>query len=145
MKKGKNTYVLLAAVLLIWAIVGYKIYASLKGNEVLVMTNSNIKPFEGNIENEELSFSISDDYRDPFFRPKKKKRPKKIIKKAIVFPRIVYKGMTESGGKATYFVNINRKSYLFDKNKSFDGVKLLKGNKKEIVILFENTKKTISI
>ena len=153
MKNKKNIYFLVPAVLLIWGFIGYKIYATLNlENDVLIVDNSDIE-FKPEEIKEIEKFTIKVDYRDPFLgKLFTNKTPKKSIKKEVKpiveFPKITFNGMIspkEADRPTLFLIMINNKQQFLSVGKQVDGVKLLKGNNKEITISFKNNKKTISI
>ncbi len=154
MKNKKNIYLLVPAVLLIWGIVGYKIYASLNStNEVAIVDNNAIE-FKPEVIKDVEKFSISANYRDPFLgklvnnTKKTSNSVKKKVKPIVIFPEITYNGMVspkETDREALFLITINNKQQFLSVGKQIDGVRLLNGNSKEIIIGFQNNKKTISI
>jgi len=153
MKNKKNIYFLVPAVLLVWGVIGYKIYATLNlENDVLIVDNSDIE-FKPKEIKEIEKFTINANYRDPFLgKLFTNKTPKKSIKKKVKhiveFPKITYNGIIspkEADRPTLFLIMINNKQQFLSVGKQVDGVKLLKGNRKEITISFKNNKKTISI
>jgi len=153
MKNKKNIYFLVPAVLLIWGFISYKIYATLNlENDALIVDNNDIE-FKPEKIKEVEKFTIKADYRDPFLgKLFTNKTPKKSIKKRVKpiveFPKITYNGMIfpkEADRLTLFLIMVNNKQQFLSVGKQVDGVKLLKGNNKEITISFKNNKKTISI
>lgn len=154
MKNKKNIYLLVPAVLLIWGIVGYKIYATLNATNDVVMVDNNTIEFKPEVIKDVEKFSISANYRDPFLgklvnNAKKIGNPvKKKVKPIVIFPEITYNGMVspkETDRSTLFLITIDKKQQFLSVGKQIDGVRLLKGNSKEIIIVFQNNKKTISI
>lgn len=154
MKNKKNIYLLVPAVLLIWGIVGYKIYATLNATNDVVMVDNNAIEFKPEVIKDVEKFSISANYRDPFLGKlynntrKISNTVKKKVKPIVIFPEITYNGMIspkETDRDALFLIIINNKQQFLSVGKQIDGVRLLKGNSKEIIIGFQNNKKTISI
>lgn len=154
MKNKKNIYLLVPAVLLIWGIVGYKIYATLNATNDVVMDDNNAIEFKPEEIKDVEKFSISVNYRDPFLgklvnnTKKISNSVKKKVKPIVIFPEITYNGMVspkETDREALFLITINNKQQFLSVGKQIDGVRLLKGNSKEVTIAFQNNKKTISI
>lgn len=154
MKNKKNIYLLVPAVLLIWGIVGYKIYATLNATNDVVMVDNNAIEFKPEEIKDIEKFSISANYRDPFLgklvnNSKKISNPvKKKVKPIVIFPEITYNGMVspkETDREALFLITINNKQQFLSVGKQIDGVRMLKGNSREVTIAFQNNKKTISI
>jgi len=154
MKNKKNIYLLVPAVLLIWGIVGYKIYATLNSTNDVTIVDNNAIEFKPDEIKEVEKFTISANYRDPFLgklynNAKKSSSPvKKKVKPTVIFPVITYNGMVspkEANRPTLFLITINNKQQFLSAGEHVDGVKLLKGNSKEITIGFQNNKKTIPI
>lgn len=154
MKNKKNIFLLVPAVLLIWGIVGYKIYASLNSSNDVAIVDNNTIEFRPEVIKDVEKFSISANYRDPFLgklynNAKKISNPvKKRVEPIVIFPEITYNGMVspkETDREALFLITISDKQQFLSIGKQIDGVRLLKGNSKEIIIGFQNNKKTISI
>lgn len=153
MKSKKNLYFLVPAVLIIWSLIGYRIYkaiASPKTPTNIVINNSEFKPTKINTTK---PYNIKANYRDPFLgtmarSSKKKKATSKKTKEVVVFPKIVYKGMIAPKTKnkpAVYLIQINGKQNFLKVNAIIDEVKLIKGNNKEVVLEYKKTRKSFPI
>lgn len=154
MKNKKNIYFLVPAVLLIWGIIGYKIYTTLNVENAVLMPNNSSVDFNPEKIKEVEKFTINANYRDPFLgklitNKKVSSTPVKIKQKpTVIFPMINYNGMIspKEANRATLFlIVINNKQQFLSVGEEIEGVKLLKGNSKEIIISFQNSKKTIHI
>ncbi|MGV8947180.1 MAG: hypothetical protein ACOH1N_12175 [Lutibacter sp.] len=154
MKSKKNTYFLIPVALIIWAFIGYKIYATLNSNNDVNIVDNNTIEFKPEEIKEVEKFTINANYRDPFLgklyhNSAKPGNPVKMkVKPMVVFPEITFNGMVapKEADRATLFlIAINNKQQLLSVGKQIDGVKLLKGNSKEITIDFQKNKKTIQI
>lgn len=153
MKSKKNIYLLVSAVLFIWGVIGYKIYATLNPEDTIELTQHNVVNFKPAAIKEVDKFTINANYRDPFLgKLVTKKTQKEANKKkgapVIQFPQIIYKGMIAPKGsnqKEVFFVTINNTQQFLSVGKQIDGVHLLNGNNKQIIISFQNSKKTIQI
>jgi len=153
MKNKKNIYFLVPIVLFIWGFIGYKIYkVSYPSGEVLHIENTTtvFKPKE---IKEAEKFTVNLNYRDPFLGKLRAKKSKKKSNRTkvmpVAFPQISYKGMLSSKKRnrsiAVFFVMINNKEQFLSIGEQIEGVKLVKGNGKEITISFKSIKKVIPI
>jgi len=155
MKNKKNIYILVPAVLLVWGILGYRIFSTIKPTINTQQTTAITTQFKATALQENTQFTINTNYRDPFLGklPKKqviksKKAQKTIIKKPKVpFPSITYKGLV-SGKKnksQVFLITINGQQYFFKKNTSHSLVKLIRGTTKEVTLIFQGQQQTFSI
>ena len=152
-KKGK-TYLLLTVVLGIWGMIGYQVYSKFNTEQIpIVAENSTVSfsPKQGIIKD---TFSISSAHRDPFlgtvYQKKGKSNKSTYVKKSkdtIVFPQITYKGVISKQQSASniYIIDVNGAQELFKVGKQFNDVKLIKGDKKSVVISYKGKRKTISV
>jgi hypothetical protein len=154
MKNKKNIFLLVPAVLLIWGIVGYKIYASLNSTNDVAIVDNNAIEFRPEVIIEVEKFTINANYRDPFLgklynnAKKSSNLIKKNVKPTAVFPVITYNGMIspkQADRQTLFLITISDKQQFLAVGKQIDGVKLLKGNSREVTIAFQNNKKTIPI
>ena len=72
MKNKKNIYILLPAVILIWGLLGYRIFSGLKPSNT-AEEKLTVRAFKPQELKESEPFTISTDYRDPFLGTYKKK------------------------------------------------------------------------
>ena len=154
MKNKKNVYFLVIAVIAIWGYIGYKMYSSLNPEDAIITLQNQAAIFKPEKIKEIEKFTINANYRDPFlgklFAEKKSKKRNTSVKKKpiVVFPSIIYNGLIKPKeyGRATLFlIIINNQQQFLSVGKQIDGVKLMKGNDKEISILFKTKRKTIAI
>ncbi len=153
MKNKKNIYILAPAVLIIWGLLIYKVVAGLNPSVPEAKQIEQLGQFSPKEFEEAESFTISNDYRDPFLGTfEKKKRTKRRTKPTVQepetpFPSVIYKGIISPKGKneKVFLVQINGNQHLFKKNNIFDSVKLLKGNAKEITLKFEKQTQTFQL
>jgi len=155
MKNKKNIYILLPAVLLVWGLLGYRIFStvnpSIKKQQTVAASN-NFKP---QLLQESETFTINADYRDPFLGTvaqkkisKTKKIAKTITKKPKVpFPSIMYKGLVSSKKKnqQVFLISINGQQFFFKKNSTKNEVKLLRGSSKQVVLQFQGQQQTFTL
>jgi len=155
MKNKKNIYFLLPVVIIVWGLLVYKIIGGLNPSAQQTKTTEAIGQFNPKTIKQTSSFTIKTDYRDPFlgtFEKKKRKIIKRkntpIVKKeSIPFPTIVYKGIVSPKGKneKVFLIIVNGQQHLFKRSAVFNDVKLLKGNAKEITVLFQKQKQTFQL
>ena len=150
MNKNQKTYLLLAAVIIVWGAIGFQVYGYLNPS------TSDVNPIIGerfipNEEIENVTYNISPDYRDPFFgkiyrKPKPKVKKKKIIQKQkVVFPRISYDGVISNDGNKTFLISINGVQEIFTVKQSIGGVELIRGNNNEVTLKYKGSTKKYSL
>lgn len=151
MTKQQKTYVLLAAVLLIWGIIGYQFINQFSSNNTEVSTTSSFNFIPKKIKQQE-SYTVKADYRDPFLgklpTDKKKKiyKKKKVPKTNIPFPAIIYNGVVEGGSKSKSFIlSINGAEEIMTVGQTFKKVTLKKADESKVVVLFNSVSKTIQL
>ena len=148
MKNKKNTYILLTATLLVWGVLGYRIFSTVnpsnKKQQIALVSNS----FKPQLGQESEEFIINTNYRDPFLgrlskkKIVKSKKTTKVITKTpkVPFPSIIYKGViSEKGNKGQVFlINIDGQQFFFKKNSTHKEVKLLRGDAKQVILKFQS-------
>ena len=155
MKNKKNIYILVPAVLLVWGILGYRIFSTIKPTINTQQTITAIMLFKTTTLEENTQFTINTNYRDPFLGklPKKQAIKSKKVQKPIVktpkipFPTITYKGLV-SGKKnksQVFLISINGQQYFFKKSTSHSLVKLIRGTTKEVTLIFQEQQQTFPI
>lgn len=155
MKRKKNIYFLVATVIIVWGILGYKLLTgfnvSAKKSDTVVPTHFKASKPDKKPE----TFNIKNDYRDPFLgllenknigNPKPKMIPQ-VKKEMIPFPIVVYVGFIEPKGKneKVFLVAINGQQHIFKINTLINEVKLLSGNSQEITVQFQHQKKSFQL
>ncbi|MCF6347007.1 MAG: hypothetical protein L3J20_01745 [Flavobacteriaceae bacterium] len=155
MKNKKNTYILLTAVLLVWSILGYRIFSTVNPNKEKRQTVIASNSFKPQLVKESETFTINTDYRDPFLDKLSKKKvvkAKKVIRTTrktpkTPFPAIIYKGLVSSKRKQqqVFLINIDGQQYFFKKNNTHKEVKLLRGSNKQVVLRFQGQQQSFSI
>ena len=152
MQQKRKTYLLLALVVVVWGILGFRIVKTLspdsETSQVIVSTAGISFP---EIKND--SFAIRANYRDPFLgtwsKSDKPAKTKKKLKKIPQLPKIpiIYSGsMAENGKKGRmFFVTINGKQHLMKLNQTVEMVRLLKGNKQTITVRYPGHTETIAL
>ena len=152
MTKQQKTYVLLAAVIAIWGIIGYQIFSKLNSNVEIAAKNSVIEKYEPKNIEKRVAYSVNETYRDPFLGTIKTKKKaikrKKSIKKTDPtkpFPNIIYNGVVNGGGAQSYVVTINGKQELFKLRETIKGIKLVKATTEKITVQFNNESKSFDL
>jgi len=139
-----------AAALVVWGVIVFKINSGLGPKEVLKSEITQNQSFTPSIRVEVDSFSIQMVDRDPFLGtlyqpPKKIKKPVKKPPKPIAFIPISYSGFVQKNHSKTpvFVININTHQYIMKKGQTVDSVTLVKGNASEIVVRYKQHLKTI--
>jgi hypothetical protein len=151
MKKRSRTYLLLGSVLIIWAILGFRIVKTIgpsTPDEVVRTATTDFVPPEARKRD---TFSILADYRDPFLGTMPKKARKKLVKRKAppkpVLPEIQvrYSGWINdsSSGQKIFFVEIDGEQLMMTRNQKHGELKLLSGNKDKIRVRYNGRTKTI--
>ena len=153
MKKQHRTYLLLAFVLLVWGIIGYRFVNAInpsKEDPQVITTNEKFVPKK--IKKRE-DFSIVADYRDPFLGTvktptvDKKKTLSKSIQTKIPKKNIVYTGFISDQGTVPniFFLTIEGQQQMMSLNDTFQEVKLIKGTKSYIMVSYNGSSEKISL
>lgn len=152
MKKQQKTYLLFLLVIIVWSMIGYRMYKSLYvTKETFASENFRDSIFIPEKIKEREPYSIEVNYRDPFLGKlsvlkKKKKTTKKVIKKeSVVFPSILYHGVVEGGGVKSYVISINNRQKMLKLRETIESVKLLRAREDKIFISFKGIRKTIEL
>ncbi|MCF6318178.1 MAG: hypothetical protein L3J83_02700 [Proteobacteria bacterium] len=153
MKNKTKTYLLIVLVIGVWGSVGYKIWSGLnpvipevKQQDVFVSFNPKINAVID-------TFSVQTAERDPFLGTLTKPQVKNTMSlatkqtKTVVWLPISYHGLVKKQGskQEVFVVNINGKQQLLKLRQSIEGVTLVKGNTKEIIVRYKNQQKTIPV
>lgn len=150
MNKNTKTYTLLGGVLLIWGIIGFKIYSALSPEEDTLALVEDVM-FKSKKAVQRDTFTIKADYRDPFlgkFGVSSKKRAIKTTKKKTVsFPQINYTGLItdQKTKKHIFFVTITGTQYLMQRGNQQNEVTLVSGSSKQIRVRYKGVVKTIPL
>jgi len=153
--KKKKTYLLLVAVLGLWGTIGYQVISALDPEESEVVAENisiDFSPEKTKVD----TFSITKTERDPFLgkltrnTPKTKKSQNRNAKKPDLenpWPQIQYQGVVKKQGANSqiFIITINQQQYLLKRNQELEGIKLLKGNSKEIQVYYSKESKTFSV
>ena len=151
MKKQTKTYILLGVVLLIWGIIGFRIYGSLSPtpevNEVAGMATFRPKAIK-----EREHFTILADYRDPFLgtmpaREVVRKKIKKTVAPQEPMPEMTYTGYitdTSTQGKI-YFITMAGQQYMLSPKEKVGEMTLISGTATKVKIRYKNRLKTLQL
>lgn len=155
MKKQNKTYILLAVVLGIWGLIGFKFFAATNPSSPEIAEISSDQIFVPKQIKARETFAIVANYRDPFLgtvqAPKKKvkKRPKVAVKKKKIVPTksIQYSGfITDSNSKQKiFFVSVDGQQQMMSINDTFQEVKLVRGTKTSIRVRHNGSVQTIAL
>ena len=156
LKNKKTLYVLVPLVLIIWGVIGNRIYQSMKDdNPGYYMEQASSKPVIEVLEPD--TFSIIAEYRDPFLgrirssKPKtvqSKKKPTPIKKKPepiLRWPSITYGGMirNQKTGKLVAMIKINGKDNLLSVGNVVSEVRLVQVYPDSIKVALGNVEKMV--
>lgn len=155
MKAKKNIYFLLFLVILIWSLIGYKVFKTLKSPEDFIVFDKMPYLKNNSIEKRER-FSINLIHRDPFLGKiglkKRNTKPSKSRRKivdslgVVPFPKVVYKGFITPktiNKSKVFLVVINGVQHFLSKGDKKEKVVLLYGNSKHIKVSFQGVEKVI--
>ena len=151
MKKQHKTYLLLAVVLLVWGMIGYKFVSAI--NPAVESDNSVAiaERFVPKEIKEREQFTIVADYRDPFLGTEKtpvtspKKKISKVIKKEVPKKNISYTGfITDNASKQKiFFVTIDGQQQMMGLKDTFKDVKLTNGTNSYIKVSYNGISEKI--
>lgn len=161
MKSKRNVYILLFLVLLIWGVLGYRLFSYINKSEQNVESGT---PQNFNtIDYKEPDYvKIEVNYRDPFTGETPEGNQNQLSKRVnennlsnidvsdnIPIPEkvILYKGLVSdtSDKKKVFMLSINGKTYLLSQGQKEDNIKVISGNAKQIVVVIDNKKEIIAI
>lgn len=160
MKNKMTTYVLIFFVLLVWGIIGYRLFDAMNNNDNV--------PFNPHIELKETyndftvkkdTGSLSLNYRDPFGMVTKdtiekiplRSVPRKVINAAIKptvnWNMIKYSGYIRNPNskKLIAIMNINGKTIMLSEGESAEQVQLLKNARDSVKVSYKNQTKFIDV
>jgi len=154
MKNKKNIYFLVPAVLLIWGLLGYRVFSAVQPTVTSTDLELSENAYQPTSFKEAETFTIKVDYRDPFLgttsktqKPTRKRSITTVQKPAQPFPQIVYKGVVSGQGnkEQVFIISIDGKQFFFKKNQTFNGVQLRNGSVKSIRLKFQGQQQTFPI
>jgi hypothetical protein len=150
LKKQHKTYVLLAVVLGIWGLIGFRVVKAINPNEAVVSQPMAVADFKKPKSLEKQPFDIKANYRDPFLgtMPKKKRTLKKrtVKPQPIQWPSVSYLGTMGAKGSKTqlFFLNINGQQHMVRKGEAVSEIKLLSGTKEAVKVRYKGKTKTLA-
>ncbi len=153
MTKQTKTYLLLFVTLIVWGLIGFRIYKSFRNdNNIVASTNFNQTFTPKKIKKSEI-YTVNANYRDPFLgkfpnTTKKKKKPKKKAPKKktnIRFPKIIYNGIVEGGNVKSYTITINGKQELLTIGQTINDITLINASNDEISVRYKEVTKKIPL
>lgn len=159
MKNKKLAYVLLPVVLVVWGIVGYKLYVKFFGEENNLVTGNEIV-VQGESNASTDHFDIANNYRDPFLGNKVREAvvkseaatvvtqapvqvaPQPVIKPAVFWPPIVVGGVVN---EKKFMGLISGKNVLLEKGEEAYGVTFIKSSKDSVWLKFSNQQRSFPL
>jgi hypothetical protein len=152
MKKKKNTYLLLALVLLIWGVLIYRVvsYTNPELPQSNAPENFTLRPLE---VKEKETFSIDVNYRDPFLgkmyapaAPTKPRQKQKVIVQ-VEWPSVIYKGIVSDSKdkKKVFLLIVNGRPQMMKEKETVDGILLKSGNRQSVTVKYKGDLTTIMI
>ncbi|MEO0525914.1 MAG: hypothetical protein AAFZ89_01740 [Bacteroidota bacterium] len=153
MKKNKKTYLLLVAVVLIWGLIGFKVVAAIDGPSPDATVTTTPVRFTPAPLKERDTFRIVADYRDPFLGTMPTVKKTRSVKRArSVEPQLPRKNIGYSGlitgtgsGKKIFFLTVDGQQLMLSKNESFEGLKLINGDKDKVVVRYNGKRISIPV
>lgn len=161
MKSKKSIYILLPLVLIIWGVLGYRLF-SFFGNEEEPIENDLTFQVQNIAYKAPDSVKIVVDYRDPFsgklsdgnnsnkLKISNLRKPKTetiLSNKEENKPIIVYRGLvsdTKNKNKVFMF-SVDNKTYLLEKGQTENDIKVISGDTKQITLLINKKKEVVAI
>lgn len=144
-----KTYFLLVITIVTWSVIGYRVFSAINPDAVVFKEEKlalKLK-FENNIVRD--TFSLSPINKDPFFgniySKKIKSNAIKKKKPIIQWNPIIYHGMISKARIKIFVVSINGSQYLLKKNQEKEGVKIVDGNSKKIILKYNGEQKTFKL
>jgi len=150
MKNKKTLYILLPVAIFIWGLIGYKIYSHFI-NKKEITRDVSVENNLGNKENKADTFSLINNYRDPFldnsYKPEKRNTTTKVKKnyQRIIWPEIIYSGriINQKTKKSLVNLRINGIEKIVRPGAEQEGIFLLNAYDDSVIVKFEGETKTI--
>ena len=141
---------LLVVVVAIWGTIGFKIWSGLSDKVSEQIVQNSLEEFRPKRAVETDSFSIGEVSRDPFLGTIKKKATtprKRAVRQPIKWMPIIFNGVIKNTKtrQQVFVVQINNTEHILKKGNQVEGVTLIKGNPKSIVVKYKGALKTIEI
>jgi len=148
-KSKRNTYLLLAAVIVIWGLLIFRLFNPENEDDLVQASPMDTGPAIINKIKPKDTFSIRTYDRDPFLGTiQKKEKPKKRVvrpQEIINWPSVIYKGLV-AGNQAkdnVYILEINGNQYLMKRNTTENEITLLQGKASQVIVRYKKQRKTI--
>ena len=156
MNKKKRTRYLLLTVILIYGAVIVRFFMLSDDDVDAIVTSEPIASFKPVSYTVKESFTISNDYRDPFLGTLAKKNQTPVTnvsrqnlpkQEDAYFPTIRYLGLISDAGsgKKVLSLEINTKEYIAREGSVIDSVQIISGNLKSISVSYKGKRKNINI
>lgn len=154
MKKNQKTYLLLALVLTVWGILGFRIVKTVNPSAEELPMATNIGKFRPEVIKQRNTFSIVANYRDPFLGtlpksniPKKKKKAVTPKKEVLPDKDIRYTGLIgeSTTGKKIFFLTIDGQQQMLNEKGVFNEVELISGSFQKIKVRYNGKTKSIPL
>lgn len=153
MTKNQKTYALLALVLTVWGVLGFKVVKGLGSNTPVQQEVHLDKSFVAQTIEKRDPILIEANYRDPFLgTPPKSQKPKRTVKKKVIKPKppkknIAYSGSVAQNGTKNrmFFVTIDGQQHIMEKNQKINEVTLVWGNQESIKVKYPGHTETITL
>lgn len=165
LKSKKALYILLPLTLVIWGLIGYKIYTGLKGDEPSDESISNFAPIKA-LNKASDTFTLFNNYKDPFLTDIHKqadhsftnkartqtlaaKNPSPVKTNTVVntdWPVIQFSGILKNQTNAVslLLLSIGGKTYTLKQGDIAEGLKVVSFTNAEVTLLRGKEKKVIS-
>ena len=153
MDKKVKTYLLLAVVLLVWGVIGYKIVSTINPTKEKKNPTISQVTFTPKMRKEKDTFSLSLDYRDPFLgtlqrtstpkTSKKKSTPKVTIPERVIKYTGFIANKTEK--PTVFFVTIDDQQQMMSIKDVYQKIELVYGTKDKIKVRENGRLKTIQL
>ena len=150
MKSKSAVYFLVLLVIVVWGLIAYRIYSTLKGGNSI----PNKSDFTGDLvrDSAEVSFKLIANYRDPFlgkYVGEKISHPKAVQSlppAPILWPEIRFKGVikNQQSNKLLVLVTINGKERIMKADQMTDLVTVMKIYRDSIIVAYKNENRVIN-
>ena len=151
LKNKKNIRILLPIVIVIYGLLFYRIFDTLNPDEIQYSADTLSTYTPVKLKKRE-QFELLPVDKDPFLgTPIKKKEAlnlaKRVSKKDLNWPFIEYLGVISTSGSRqnVFIISIDGKQFTVKTGESAEGIQVISGNKKAILLEFEGSNKEFSI
>lgn len=166
LKNKKALFVLIPLTLLIWGLIGYKIYTGLTNNDEVVIDDNGFIP-TATVRKTSDTFSLFNNYADPFLRSIhllktnasiSSKSSNQISTKNNIpvktstantsndWPNVQFSGTIKNQTNAVtlLLITVNNKTYTVKQGESVEGLKVLSFSGSEVVLQRGNEKRSFT-